>query len=208
MIEFRHHFCDAVVEGQERLGIATDAALVEGLLRITLSLPSPAFNHRRKIDDWMFNCTLEALKRASKSGVSKLPLFRGVDKASLERALRNGIDVEPTYMHWYGADLEKALEYGGDNPAVLIIDGACAQRPFRDVPIHASGSAHAEAQRWAASEAIASEDGQSMRYSRLPLGDSRRGSSYETTYAWYLPGNPLDALLGVIECKMAAIDHD
>ena len=199
MTEFRRHFCDSVIERQKRLGIPLEAHVTDDLLRITLKLPSAAFNHRRKIDDWMFDCSLTAIVKTS--GHLQLPLFRGVDRASLERVLQNGIDVVPTDMHWYGADLEKALEYGGDYPHILIIDGALAQRTFRTVAADAPSREHRYARKWSGAAPISTSNGARHHYSPLPVGDSRRGSNYEIAHAWFIPGDPFEALLGIIECR-------
>jgi hypothetical protein len=195
---FRSAFIDGVEANRGALPFAIDVRNDDDLLRIVLTLDQPAFDRRKEVDEWMFGCTAQALAKVD--GAKRLPLYRGVDRVSFERALRAGIDVEPTDAHWYGADLEKALEYGGAYPAVLIIDGNRVERPYRNVAVDASDEAHREAKAWARGTPILSENGQWLKYSRLPESDNRRGSPYEAAHSWYIPGDAREALLGVIEC--------
>jgi hypothetical protein len=197
-MDFRQALGDMVRANREKLSCACDVREESGILRIVLTLDRPVFDYRQSLEKWMFGCVLDALEL---SGANlELPLFRGIDQSSLERALRYGIDVQPTNAHWYGDALEKALEYGGDYPAVLIIAGRCVERPYRTLAVDASVEDHVAAKAWAVGDAMQSENGQWLRYSRLPINDRQRGSPYETAYSWYIPGDAKIALLGVIEC--------
>lgn len=200
MNNFRKALIAAVQTRRGRPDFVTEVREEAGLLRVVLTLDRPAFHCGKDVADWMTDCELDALKTliGSKGALSE---FRGVDSESLDRALRHGIDVEPTDSHWYGAHLEKALEYGGDYPAVLIIDGNCIARPFRQIAADASEEEHAAALAWAGSDGWSDNDHRWVHYSRLPVADLNRGSGYEAAYAWYIPGDANEALLGVIECR-------
>ncbi len=204
MNAIRQELFDAVVRGRDKLAFVTDVRQEDGLLRIVLTVDKPAFHNRKAIDRWMFDRVLDAHVKMPDEALH-LPVFRGVNQPSLERALHTGIDVQPSDAHWYGSDLEKALEYGGDYPAVLIIDGASITRPFRDVAVDAPEADHAAARAWAAGEAITSPNGKWLQYSRLPADDPKRGSPYEAAYAWYITGDPKAALIGVIECRSGGL---
>lgn len=200
MSNYRQALIEAVQARRDKLDCVSDVREEDGLLRVVLTLDQPVFHRRKEIHNWLFHCVVAA--RKLHQGASRnLPIFRGLDELSLNRALRTGIDVEPSDRHWYGDAMEKALEYGGDYPAVLIIDGNSSERPYRDVPVDASIDDHAAARTWSGADALPSSSEKFLRYSRLPVNDTNRGSSYETAYAWYIPGDPKEALLGVIECR-------
>lgn len=200
MNDFRNLLFDAVLAARGDLAFVTDVRQEAGLLRIVLTMDKPAFHYRKAIDDWMSKCVREARVKVS-SDRFQLPIFRGVKAPLLETVLHVGIDAEPTDRHWYGDELDKALEYGGDYPAVLIIDGNRIERPVRDVAADAPAHEHAAAKAWSVGDPARVRDGKYLRYSRLPINNSKRGTSYETSYAWYIPGDPMEALLGVIECR-------
>ena len=202
MTSFRDALAVAVAEARHKLPFVTEIREEAGLLRIVLTLDAPAFNLRKDISDWMLECVIQAFV-SSRGQDLALPLFRGVDRAARERALQAGIDVHPTDARWYGSDaLEKALEYGGQYPDVLIIDGNCVKRPFRELDANAPEADHAEARAWANSDGMPDSYTGRILYSRL-VGpdDGRRGSPYEAAYAYYIPGDAKQALIGIIECR-------
>lgn len=203
MNDFRKLLFDAVLAARDDLAFVTDVRQEAGLLRITLKMDQPAYFNHAPIDHWMSKCVREARIKVSSDRFA-LPIFRGVKVPLLERVLRAGIDVEPTNAHWYGGELEKALEYGGDYPAVLIIDGNRIERAVLDVEADAPAHEHVAAKAWSVGDPARVRDGKYLRYSRLPIDNSKRGTSYETSYAWYIPGDPKEALLGVIECRPRA----
>ena len=208
MSEFGRQLARAINEHQGDLSYVSDIRDENGCMLIDLTLDRPAFFCREAIDSWMFDCVLHAHAHCDSEEFA-LPIYRGVDAQSAARALANGIDVFPLDAHWYGSSLEKALEYGGDYPQVLIIDGRAAERTQRQVSATAAQADHDAARAWAGSDGFAVRGGW-MRYSRLPETDSRRGSDYEVAHAWFIPGDPKSALLGIISCKPsigAAISH-
>jgi hypothetical protein len=168
------------------------------LLKIIIATGGPAMAMRDAIEEWFLPIMIAASK-----GSGSWPIFRGVDEEALARALANGIDVVPSDHHWYGAELDKALEYGGDHPSVLIIDGARVARTWRELRLDAPTAEHEEASRFAAGEPMISEDGIWVLYSRLPAEDRGRGTAYEKDYAYYIPGDARDALIGYIQCVPA-----
>lgn len=198
MSDFRDAQFETALARRDQLPLVTKIALDGALVKIVLALNGKAFDHRQEIDRWMFDVVLTAFKAAELPTV--LPTFRGVDDAALERALTQGIDVVPSDSHWYGAELEKALEYGGDYPSVLMIDSSYIQRPWRVVPSDAPQEKHSAARGWAPLQPLVASDGSHTFYSRLPLSDRSRGSDYEKAYAWYIPGDARDALVGYIQC--------
>lgn len=161
-----------------------------------MEVTGPAFRFRNEIKDAVF----PLLSRA-KRGLYSWLLYRGVDQSGLERAREAGIDVRPTDHHWFGdAYLDKALEYGGDYPAVLVIDPAHAQKTWRELPVDAAQEEHAAARAFAPVEPWTSKDGTKIWYSRLPPDDRRRASDYETNYSYCIVGDPKEALLGYVQC--------
>lgn len=203
MIEFGRQLVSAVTEQRHALSYISDIREENGLLRIELELDRPAFFRSKEIDSWMFDCVHMASNRCDQRDVD-LPIYRGVDQGAAERAIESGIDVVPSDAHWFGGPLEKALEYGGDYPHVLIIDGGAVERTSRQVAGSAPQADHDSARVWAGSEGWKGRGGW-FNYSRLPHTDNARGTDYEAAYAWFIPGNPLDALLGVISCKPSAL---
>lgn len=200
MTDFRQALYDAVCSARQNLACVTEVRGENGLLRVVLKLDRPAFNYRRQINDWMFDCIIKA-NLACKEQKFVLPLFRGVDRKALNRALDTGIDVEPTDSRWYGAELEKALEYGGLYPAVLILDSSLSERPYRDLPADAPHADHAAARDWSGSEGEPYAEGRWVHYARVGSNDRLRGAAYSTTYAWFIPRDAKKALIGVIECE-------
>lgn len=200
MTTLRSNLIEIAKARADYLELISEVSEDQGRLRVILALDKPAFDYRKAIESWMFDTVVDAITKLS---ITALPEFRGIDRPSLNRALETGIDVSPTNAHWYGGPLDKALEYGGDYPAVLLLDSRQIERTFRDLSIEAPALEHEIARAWAVGDPIPSGNGQYLRYSRLPLNDRGRGTAYETSYAWYIPGDPKEALLGYILCEPA-----
>lgn len=201
MSEFGRQLARAVMEQRRALSFVSDVREEDGLLRIDLELDRPAFFHGVAIDSWMFDCVCVASGRCDQRGTA-FPIYRGVDHEAFGRAIESGIDVIPSDAHWYGGPLEKALEYGGDYPHVLMIDGGAVESTSRQVAASAPQADHDAARVWAGSQGWEGRGGW-VNYSRLPETDNARGTDYETAYAWFIPGDPKAALLGVISCSPA-----
>ena len=202
MTQARQAFIKTATTLDELPEFVTDVGQASGLLSIKVKTKGPPANFRHHIEDWFFKSII--LPTLSNGGADiGLPLFRGVDSKGLQRALSNGIDVVPTDHHWFGGDLGKAIEYGDDYPNVLIIDVKRVERTYRQISVDAPLYEHDDARRFAGSEPIRSRDGTRMLYSRLPMTNNRRGSAYELEFAFYIPADAKDALIGYIECAPA-----
>jgi hypothetical protein len=51
---------------------------------------------------------------------------------------------------------------------------------------------------------ILQSDGKTRWYSRLPDEDRRRGTDYEMEHAWFIPGDPFEALAGLIIFRVSS----
>ena len=123
---------------------------------------------------------------------------RCVDLTRLDMILSSGCDVEPTdAVLWVDKFPSKALEYGGDTKIMLIFDIRKTKATYEEV------AADIEPQRLASLKAVyptalTSVDGTKIWLSRLPEEDRRVASAYEIEHARWIPGDPFDALIGVL----------
>ncbi len=202
MTQARLAYIETATALKELPDFVADVGQASGLLKIKVTTTGPSCDLCEDIDRWFRRSISFPTVRKGQPDVG-LPVFRGIDAKGLERALSNGIDVAPTDHHWFGSDLAKALEYGGDYPNVLIMDVKRIERTYRYLRVDAPQDEHEIARRFAGSEPIRSRDGTRLLYSRIPTTDSRRGSAYELEFAFYIPGNAKDALIGYIECAPA-----
>ncbi|MBI3928464.1 MAG: hypothetical protein HY319_23180 [Armatimonadetes bacterium] len=111
--------------------------------------------------------------------------------------LKTGIDVGPSHHHTFVDFLEKALEYGGWPKLILALRSECLDRTFREVPRDTPPEEIA-ALKALFPTVLESNDGMKLWLSRLPHGDSALATSYEWSYAAWIPGDALDALTAVI----------
>lgn len=125
-------------------------------------------------------------------------LFRACSISRLDVVLATGVDVPRGNVIWV-SDLEKALEYGeGDEYKILMAYRTGAmERPFREVSADIPDAQRAELLR-SYPTVIESKDGRKLWFSRLATEDPRLASGYEVAYAWWIPGDPLDALEFVV----------
>jgi len=122
-------------------------------------------------------------------------LFRCVEIDRLEMIIRTGCDVVPSDSALYAACLDKALEYGRYNKVVQVFDPQKLERTFAKV--RRSESVEVLNQFRAAYPSCRELGGGWLWFSKLPPGDFRIGTAYEIEYSYFIPGNPLDALLMV-----------
>ncbi len=122
-------------------------------------------------------------------------LFRGVEIDRLETIVRTGCDVVPSDSPFYAACLEKALEYGGYNKVVQVFDPQKLDRTF--VKVGKSETVERLEELRAAYPSCKDLGGEWFWFSKLPPGDFRIGTAYEMEYSFFIPRNPLDALLMV-----------
>ena len=101
-------------------------------------------------------------------------------------------------MLWANESLEKALEYGGPDNVIMILDARKMLRSYKRVPVAASESEIEQVEVTYGKKRILIENGDTFWYSRLPPDDRRIGSPYEYEHGWFIPGNPFEALVGLI----------
>jgi hypothetical protein len=122
--------------------------------------------------------------------------FRGVNISRLPTILRSGIDVEPPDSVFYADSFEKAWEYGEWPKVLFALDVQKLRRTFTEVP---SNTPPAELARLRKTfpTMLRSRDGSTLWLSRLREDDPKLGSAYEMAYAWWIEGNPFEALRGL-----------
>ena len=121
-------------------------------------------------------------------------LFRGVSVEKLNTVLKLGIDVEPTdAVIFTDVYLEKVWEYGGWPKIVLALSRDGLQRTFEEISSDTSEEKLAE-MRARFPTMLTPSEGKMLRFSRLAESDSRLASVYETEYARWIPGDPLQVL--------------
>ena len=123
-------------------------------------------------------------------------LFRSVDIERLGQVFQNGCDVVPTDAPLFATEYGgKALEYGGTDKVVMVFDPSKLRKTYKK----ASRSESPEVLNQLGKEypSIMEIDPDWLWFSKLPPGDGRIGSSYETEYAFFIPGDPREALLMV-----------
>ncbi len=150
-----------------------------------------------KYENALFNLALH-LPRAS-GGEATWPSFRCVDVARLPVILRTGCDVEPSNaVLFVDHSASKALEYGDrTNKVMLLFDGEQLRSSHQEVAADLDAAELAALARDYPTRLV-SEDGTHLWLSRLPEGDRRINTPYETEHARWIPGDPWKALMGVI----------
>jgi len=120
-------------------------------------------------------------------------LFRCVELSRLGQIIQTGCDVFPSHSPLYAACSGKALEYGGSNKVVQVFDPDKLQKTFMRVrKSEAPYLLERLNQAYPSSKEI---DDEWLWFSKLPPGDFRIGTGYEMEYSFYIPGNPIEALL-------------
>lgn len=123
--------------------------------------------------------------------------FRGVGLAQLPAVLETGIDVSPSDSAIFVDGIDKAWEYGGFPKVILALRWDCLERTFREISADADPSEIERVTREYPT-VVQSIDGGQLWCSRLHEKDPRLGSPYEVTYGRWVPGDPVDALHGVL----------
>ncbi len=123
--------------------------------------------------------------------------YRGVPYEKLTQVLKSGVDVEPTDSHIYVDFIDKAWEYGGWPKIILAFDTDSLKHTYVETTFDINPDEMNRLKVIYPSSLI-SKNGKSVWLSRLPEGDPRIASTYETQYARYIPGNPFDALRYVL----------
>jgi hypothetical protein len=126
------------------------------------------------------------------------PSFRCVGLDRLPVLLRSGSDVEPSNsVIFVDRSASKALEYGGNDKLLLLYDPEQLRSSHCEVAADIDPAELAELSKNHPTQ-LTSKDGTHLWLSRLPEGDRRINSSYEIEYARWIPGDPWQALVGVV----------
>jgi hypothetical protein len=128
------------------------------------------------------------------------PCFRCVAPDRLPLILRTGCDAEPSdSVLWIdtGITPDKALEYGGETKVLLILDIRKTERSCREVSADLAIS-ELDSLRAQYPTVLKSVDGTMLWLSRLPANDRRVNSAYEIEHGRWIPGDPFEALIGVV----------
>lgn len=133
------------------------------------------------------------------------PSFRCVGRDRLPVILRTGCDVEPSNaVMFVDHSASKALEYGDRaNKVMLLFDSEQLRNSHLEVSADLDPVELAELARVYPTRLV-SEDGTHLWMSRLPEGNRRINTPYEVEYARWIPGDPWNALQGVIVLGQAA----
>jgi hypothetical protein len=121
-------------------------------------------------------------------------LFRSVKIERLGHVFRTGCDVVPTDAPIFATEYSgKALEYGGSDKVIMVFDPSKLQKTYKK----ASKSESPEVLNQLRKEypSVMEIEPDWLWFSKLPPGDVRIGSSYETEYSFFIPSTPHDALL-------------
>ena len=122
---------------------------------------------------------------------------RCVNIDRLPMIVRNGCDVEPTdSVLWVDQHLDKVLEYGGDEKVMMLFKEDRTQPAYKRVPTSIAQN-QLEELRKLYPTVIPSADGSTLSLSRLPKHDTRV-DSYDAIYGRWIPGDPFEALVGII----------
>ena len=138
-----------------------------------------------------------SLDREHGTSMWDLCSFRGVQLDALQAVLSRGIDVFPTDHFFFCDGFDKAVEYGGLPKLVMSIDGRSTDRTFREISAETPEIEIAELSRTFPTRLL-SKDGRRFWMSRLPESDPRIAKPYEAHYARWIPGDPRNALRGLI----------
>lgn len=123
--------------------------------------------------------------------------FRGISIDRLKHVFNTGIDVAPTCAPFFADRLDKAMEYGGVPKVILALDPAKLDKTFREVSASTDPGVIAEIKKTFPTE-IKSDNGAMLWLTKLPFEDRRATRPYERDYAWWIPGNSMDALRAVL----------
>jgi hypothetical protein len=122
--------------------------------------------------------------------------YRSVSIDRLPTVLRQGVDVEPTNAVIWADCLDKALEYGEWPKLVMALDYDFLRKTYVEVCANLPEDELAFVRRDYPT-IKKSDDGSKLYCSRLGPDDPQRDTTYEYAHAFWVPGNPWDALQAV-----------
>jgi hypothetical protein len=137
-------------------------------------------------------------------------LARCVVFERLSTVLRTGTDVEPSDSPMYLSTFHKAMEYGNgfeDDTCKLLLlyDRHFMQRTGRQVFSDTPPEKIEEYRKTYPTE-LRDEAGNLCWLSRLQASDRHIGTSYEAEYAFWIPGDPFEALVAIFVLGTAGKD--
>lgn len=123
--------------------------------------------------------------------------FRAVEYSRLSYVIKTGIDIDPTDGVVYAESFSKAYEYGGWPKIMLVLDSSHMQRTYREIPVDTPKDEIRRLQEIYPT-ILKSKDRSKFWLSRLPEDDKHIASHYESEYAWWIPGDPKEALGAIL----------
>lgn len=126
-------------------------------------------------------------------------VFRAVAIERLPVVLKTGVDVEPPDAVLFADFFDKAWEYGGWPKLILAFDPKRILKSCRVVPNDLPPEEMA-ALCGQFPTVIRDDEASTLWLSRLRPDDPRAGSAYEAAYAYWIPGDPMEALRCVLIC--------
>ena len=121
--------------------------------------------------------------------------FRGVSIDRLGGVLRTGIDVEPTHAVIWANEVQKALEYGDWPKVLMAFDSEHLKRSWIEIDVNTPAG---EIEKIRRDYPTVIPDGEKLYCSRLPFDAPQLMTAYEFQHAFWIPGDPLEALKAVI----------
>lgn len=108
--------------------------------------------------------------------------------------LKTGVDVEPTNVVIWVNEVQKALEYGGWPKILMAFDSERLKRSWIEIDVSAPPE---EIERIQRDYPTVIRDGDKLYCSRLPSDAPQLMTAYEFQHAFWIPGDPFEALKAV-----------
>lgn len=132
------------------------------------------------------------------SGRKTCGLIRCVEIDRLLHILQHGCDVFPTdSVLWVDKSPSKALEYGGDEKVMMVFDCDSTHASYVEVDSNIDRQRFNEI-RAVYPTVVHLDNGSRIWFTRLAENNPRVASPYETEHGRWIPGDPFDALSGLI----------
>jgi hypothetical protein len=132
------------------------------------------------------------------SGRKSCSVVRCVEMSRLPLILQQGCDVQPKdAVLWIDKSPSKALEYGGEEKVMMVFDINRTKASYEEVVADTDPKVLEEL-RSVYPTVVPSIDGSRLWLSRLPQDDRRVASAYEIEHGRWIPGDPIEALAGLV----------
>jgi len=140
-------------------------------------------------------CEFELFKTIDPSLSLFSCLYRAVSIDRINLIIKNGIDVEPINSAIFADHFDKAWEYGGTPKVMLAIKMDKLQRSYKKV---GADTPKEKLELWKKEypTVVKIQDNQ-LWLSKLAEDDPRLCSPYEEEYAYWIEGDPFDAIEAV-----------